>query len=98
LPQLLRESEWAFKRSTLTLTHRKIGYDVDLERITNSMQMLEWIAQVNEKTWATPKTVGELVRLLMHAFHQHAAPGGKSVALDIKKAIEDRPLLQKDYD
>lgn len=97
LPQLLRESNWKYKRSSLTVVHDPRGYCIDLKRITSSAQLLDWIYHVNEKSWATPTDVGELVRLLGHIFAEHPAPGGRNVELDVERAIEGRPLFERDY-
>ena len=32
--------------------------------MTTSAAVLDWIAQISQKAWATPKVVGDLVRLL----------------------------------
>ena len=45
------------------------GYDITLPALTTSAQVLDAIAQVNTKTWATPKVVGDLVRLLDALLH-----------------------------
>lgn len=40
---------WRFKRSTLTLDHKKAMYEIDLERINSCAEMLDWIFQLNHK-------------------------------------------------
>ena len=42
----------------------ELPYDIDLSALTTSAQILDWIAQVSRKTWATPQIVGDMVRLL----------------------------------
>lgn len=42
-----------------------VGYDVDLERCRTSAETLDWIAQVAQKTWATPEVIGSLVEALV---------------------------------
>jgi len=39
-------------------------YDIDLRRCRDSHQVLDWIAQIANKTWASPATIGYLVRAL----------------------------------
>ena len=39
-------------------------YEIDLQGITTSAAVLDWIAQINAKDWGTPKVVGDLVRKL----------------------------------
>ena len=42
---------WTYNPKNQTLTHTN-GYYVDLETMTDSAQVLDWIAQVAEKRWA----------------------------------------------
>ena len=37
-------------------------YEVALNSITTSASALDWIVQISQKAWATPKVVGDLVR------------------------------------
>jgi hypothetical protein len=46
---------------TMDMPEDKPHYEVDLERCTSVAQILDWIAQVNAKTWSTPEIVGKLV-------------------------------------
>ena len=39
-------------------------YEVDLERCRTSAQVLDWIAQVSKKTWASDAILADLVRKL----------------------------------
>jgi hypothetical protein len=97
LPELLNRSAWVYRRSNLTLTHRESDYEVDLERIKSSGDMMDWIAQLNEKAWVTPQALGEFARLLIEIFGERPARGGTDTAHDVKKGIAGRPLLQQDY-
>lgn len=49
----------------VTDSHR---YDVPLNGFETETGLLDWIAQVNEKAWATPEVVGGLVKAMdIHA-------------------------------
>jgi len=67
---------WKFATDNLTLTlsdrERRARYEVDLERINTSGEMLDWVMQVANKTWATPDDLGWLVRALNAIFHPQA--------------------------
>lgn len=39
-------------------------YEVDLEECNSSAQILDWIAQVSQKTWASREDIGYLVEAL----------------------------------
>jgi hypothetical protein len=41
-------------------------YYVDLERCRTSAEVLDWLCQVSQKTWATSEDVGDLLRALDH--------------------------------
>jgi len=56
---------WNFNESNLTLNFNEWpGYQINLERCATSAQVLDWIAQIAQKTWATPEIVGALVKAL----------------------------------
>jgi hypothetical protein len=55
---------WTFYRDNLTLYYKPEDYEVDLERCRTTGEVLDWIAQVQGKAWATPQVVGELVQAL----------------------------------
>jgi hypothetical protein len=40
------------------------GYEVDLDRCRSSAEILDWIAQLEQKTWCDATCVGNLVRAL----------------------------------
>ena len=56
---------WDRKRRVLAYPAYSSGvYEVDLERMPDARAVLDWISQVQKKTWATPVVVGDLVRML----------------------------------
>jgi hypothetical protein len=56
-------SGWRFDRRELTLTFEN-GYWVDLETLSTSASLLDWIFQVFRKTWCTPKCLSGLIEAL----------------------------------
>ncbi len=44
-------------------SNRKI-YDIDLERCRNATEMLDWILQINCKSWATPRIIKDILNVL----------------------------------
>jgi hypothetical protein len=44
------------------------GYRINLESLTSSAPVLDWIAQVSEKTWATREDIGYLVQAFDEIF------------------------------
>jgi hypothetical protein len=59
---------WRFDEVLLTLTSEvppaPYEYEIDLEELRSSAQVLDVICQIAEKTWATSRIVGDLVRAL----------------------------------
>jgi hypothetical protein len=43
-------------------------YEIDLERITDSASMLDWISQIAKKTWATARVTRDLLNALEDVF------------------------------
>ncbi|MHB8501414.1 MAG: hypothetical protein ACYDHE_10785 [Candidatus Acidiferrales bacterium] len=44
-------------------------YEIDIERIHRSSKMLDWIFQVNGKTWATARVMKDLLNAFDSIFH-----------------------------
>ncbi len=62
-----RWGKWVYKKDTLEIVYHseeKWEYGVDLERCRNSSDILDWIIQIAQKSWATPEDIGNLVRAL----------------------------------
>jgi hypothetical protein len=62
----MRVGDWVYHPRTLVVRYRKGGfeYEVDLEQCTTPAEMLSWIFQFANKTWATRESVGDLVKIL----------------------------------
>jgi hypothetical protein len=61
-----RWGHWEFdaERLVLMYEHGRHEYEVDLEDMTTSAGMLDWIFQVNTKGWASREEIGDLVQAL----------------------------------
>ncbi len=61
-----------FDRRNLVLKvhHGKTWYEIDLERCNDPAQILDWIFQLNGKTWITNDLLGQVVRALDNACHE----------------------------
>lgn len=61
---------WRLKLSNATLWFEEktdddyVWYEIDLDRCSTSAQVLDWIAQVEGKMWATDRILAGLVRAL----------------------------------
>lgn len=63
-PARTRWGNWQFHPHNLTLRYEPLRYEVDLEKITSSARMLDWIFQIAPKNWATPKVRSDLLDAL----------------------------------
>jgi hypothetical protein len=65
-------------------------YEVPIKNFTTSAEILDWIFQVSEKTWATAKDVGDLVRAAEHIFGRGVAGGGGDHPIDAKGILTQK--------
>ena len=69
-----RWGDWILRSDNQTLEF--IGeagwYEIDLEDITDSARMLDWIFQVQHKPWVTDAIMGDLLRAFHDIFHPRA--------------------------
>ena len=60
----LRWGDWVYDKELMTLTNLKHDYEIDLEEIENSAQILDWVYQVFNKGWNDPLAVYNLLEAL----------------------------------
>jgi hypothetical protein len=53
---------WTFDRDRLVLYNQNQGYEIDLERCLTSAEVLDWIAQIEAKSWCDVECLNGLVR------------------------------------
>jgi hypothetical protein len=85
---------WQLEKSNWTLVHtgEGSGYDVDLEDMNTTGQMLDWIFQVSEKSWATRQDIGDLVEALDDIFNpqQYLCSGGANKTMNASEFLKQR--------
>lgn len=64
-----RFGNWVYDPELMTLTYEPYGYEIDLEKVTSSAEMLDWIFQVNGKEWGRAN-----MRDLIDAFDRLLSP------------------------
>lgn len=62
-------------------------YQVALEEMQDSASILDWIFQLNEKTWATAEDVGYFVEAVEYLFGRGVAGGGMDSPFDPKPIL-----------
>ena len=88
-----RWGDWILHADTLALEYRgEHGrYEIDLETITDSAQMLDWIFQVRIKAWVTNDVMGDLIS----AFEGIFRPQGSLCGQGIDKKLDATKFLKK---
>ena len=64
--------QWIVRLDKLTIEHVGEGYWIDLERCCSPSQVLDWIIQVANKSWADDEILASLVRALDYALRPQA--------------------------
>ena len=52
---------WKFDDKNLTLTHSHTDYEIDVEEWKTSAEVLDWIFQIQAKSWNDPVTMKGLI-------------------------------------
>jgi hypothetical protein len=81
---------WWYDQKNRVLEHRKERYYVILNECGNSARVLDWIAQIKLKTWATAKDLGDLVTALddLIDLQGNLCGGGQDHKLDVKAWLD----------
>jgi len=63
-----RWGHWRYVKRDLALEYITddgyMRYDITLNRCRTSAQILDWLCQISQKSWATPEDVGNLLKAL----------------------------------
>ena len=59
--------KWDIERGVLV--HEHSHYEVDLERMTSSAELLDWIFQLEGKTWMTREAMGHFIEAIQFIVH-----------------------------
>lgn|GEM_PF-4523067 len=85
---------WTFSPSlTLYLDdHQGHCYEVDLERCRSAEQVLDWIFQIRQKSWATPTIMSDLLDALEDTLGVQAnlCLGGASKTINPRAILKTR--------
>lgn len=83
-----RWGAWSLLPADGILRH-DLGYEVYVDEMADCGQMLDWIFQVRDKTWATPEVVFDFLHALNDILQPqaHYCSGGSSRIADPKLLI-----------
>lgn len=97
----MKWGNWIFDPNNLTLTYDIEGYEIDLEGIHSSAEILDWIFQIYGKSWADANTLYDLLTAFHDILHPQAnfcslgqdkpSDGGK-IAGEFAKSTELRGI------
>jgi hypothetical protein len=65
-------------------------YQVPLEELNTAAATLDWIYQIQEKTWATSQDQGDLINAIVEIFGRGVAGGGTETKIDTKQILANR--------
>jgi hypothetical protein len=88
-----RWGNWRLDAKNLTLEHLTgdhLDYDVDLEKMNTSAEMLDWIFQVRGKAWASDQDMGDLLTALDELLKPQVnlCSGGRDCRFDASKHLQ----------
>lgn len=63
---------WRYEKERQVLIHEGRYYEIDLDRCQSSAAILDWIFQINGKTWTTPETMKDLLDLIEEVLNPQA--------------------------
>jgi|SRR5712691_4670156 len=88
---------WHLEASNLTLALQTAEnkYKIDLESVTDSAEMLDWIFQLRMKVWVTNDIIGDLASAFRDLFNPQATicSGGHNRTINAKEHLES--VLEK---
>jgi len=90
-----RWGKWRFDARLLDLVFEENGreqYAIDLKDMNSSAQMMDWIFQVNMKSWATREDIGNLIQALDDLFRPQASlcSGGADKRMNAEEYLRMR--------
>lgn len=91
-----RWGNWQFDEENLNLVYEPHDYPIDLETCRNSAEVMDWIAQLSEKTWCTNADLGDLVRALDEVFGLRAfCASGRDHEVDPRTVFEQHQKMSE---
>lgn len=80
---------WTLNPNNACLETQNPTYQIPVDEMTSSASILDWIFQIQEKTWASSQDVGDLVEAVADILGRGVCGSG------IDKTIDPKPFLRK---
>jgi hypothetical protein len=86
----MKWGKWNLEKENFTLNHKN-GYEIDLEELDTSAEVLDWICQVADKEWADEKCIADLVKAFIDILDPQAnlCSGGCHKTIDPTAKIRE---------
>ncbi len=65
-------------------------YQTPMDKIDNSARILDWVFQLEEKTWISPQDLKDFVRAIAYIFGRGVASGGKDHPINPKAILKTK--------
>lgn len=83
---------WEYRPKQMSIFHHEFSYWISVERLTNSAEILDWLAQIRGKTWADSKAIGDLLEMIntLIPLQQYVCGNGVGKKIDPVEIINSR--------
>lgn len=84
---------WTFNAETACLetdVHPGLVYQVRVDEMNTSAEILDWLFQLEEKSWVTSENLGDVVRAVADIIGRGVAGGGRDNPVDARAILTAR--------
>jgi len=85
---------WIYNEHYFFLYHKETNYEVDIERIITTENIIDWLRQINDKQWASTDDIGNLFRAIHDIFDAKINPLPEDVKKYLRQRIKDRRTIE----
>jgi hypothetical protein len=86
-----RFGNWTLNKKERTLDYAGgVHYQIPLEDFASSAQILDWLFQIEEKAWASPDDVGNLVCAIVSIFGRGVCGCGFDAPFNVNEVLDTR--------
>ena len=91
MEEIKQWGSWVLDSKRLVLTLEEDQYEIDLEEIRNSAEMLDWIFQLLNKGWTTPQMMYDFLIALECLF----SPQSNICSFGVNREIDPVEVIEK---
>lgn len=90
MPLVTKFGNWSLEKDTLCLAYGDPYYQIRLDEMRNPAEILDWIFQLEEKTWISSEDIGDLVSAIVYYFGRGVCGHGYNNTIDAREILEKR--------